>query len=415
MVKQAMRFIHTADWQIGMKAANVPQVADKVRMARLEVIDRIGRLVEEREADFVVVAGDVFEHNQVGRQCARDVLRRLGSYPVDVYIVPGNHDCAGAGSIYTTSAFLDTPSNVHVLIEREPVVIERPGVTLYPCPVTQKRTMLDPTDWIPSESSMNTIRIAVAHGSVRELGIGDPDDNPISLAAVASKRIDYLALGHWHSTMMLSSRAYYSGTPEQTSFSERDSGNVLVVSIDRPGSEPVIEPVRVGKLAWVEIEHELTGPWQDSLGRLRDTLDCLSSDPSNTLLRLRLTGISDGETLAKVDDLLDDFRPAFLHIDVNKSGLLLDIDEDKLSEWASTRPLAWAVVSDLRRLMRQSAADEAAAAFDIEDAGLGDSQVDLAEVLENAKLPEDEDWKITREEVQAALAEMLKALGGISR
>lgn len=346
-----MRFIHTADWQIGMKAANVAEVADRVRAARLEAIDRIGRLADEQGADFVLVAGDVFEHNQVGRQCARDVLRRLGDYLVDVYIIPGNHDYAGAGSIYMTSAFQGLSSNIHILLKREPVVLERLGAILYPCPVTQKRTVLDPTEWIPAESSQGAIRVAVAHGSVREYGIGDPTDNPISLDGIAAKCLDYLALGHWHSTSILTPRAAYSGTPEPTSHTERDSGNVLVVSIDRPGSAPHIEPVHTGQLSWVQIEHELVSPWQDSMLRLRSAIADLAGDPAKSLLRLKLVGASTSETLAGVDDLIDDLGSTYLHVDADTSGLLAVIGEDELSEWASTRPLVRAVLADLRRLM----------------------------------------------------------------
>jgi DNA repair exonuclease SbcCD nuclease subunit len=413
-----MRFIHTADWQIGMKAANVAEVADRVRAARLEAIDAIGRLAGEKGVDFVLVAGDVFEHNQVGHQCARDVLRRLGSYPVDVYIIPGNHDYAGAGSIYMTSAFQNPPFNVHVLLKREPIELGHLGAVLYPCPVAQKRTVLDPTEWIPAESSQSVIRVAVAHGSVREYGVGDPTDNPISLDSVAAKHLDYLALGHWHSTSILTPRAAYSGTPESTSHTERDSGNVLVVSIDQPGSVPHIEQVHVGHLNWVQIEHEMSAPWQDSLLRLRSAVADVAGEPSNSLLRLKLFGASTSEALAGVDDLVDDLRSTFLHIDVDTSGLLAMVGEDKLSEWASTRPLVRAVISDLRRLMGAGAQEEAATTADSEVTGIAgvDGQpVDMAEVINRARLPQDGGFTIGREEVQAALTEMLKALGGISQ
>lgn len=46
---------------------------------------------------------------------------------------------------------------------------------------------------------------------------------------------------------------------------------------------------------------------------------------------------------------------------------------------------------------------------------LGGQSVDLAEVINRARLPGDDDFAIGREEVQAALTEMLKALGGISQ
>ena len=56
-----MRFVHTADWQIGMKAAHVGKAAEKVRSARLETIRRIQQLAKEVDAEFILVAGDTFE------------------------------------------------------------------------------------------------------------------------------------------------------------------------------------------------------------------------------------------------------------------------------------------------------------------------------------------------------------------
>jgi len=408
----SLRFIHTGDWHVGMKEANAPEVADRVRDARLEVIDRIRRLAQETKADFVVVAGDVFEHNQVGRKLARDVLRRLGDYPVDVYIIPGNHDYAGPNSIYKTRAFQDVPPKVHVLLEQKPVVIRRLNVILYPCPVTQKRTALDPTDWIPVEEPNDMIRIGLAHGSVAEFGFGDLTDNPVSLRNVEAKSLDYLAMGHWHSTSVLSPRAAYCGAPETTGYTEKDSGNALLVSIDRPGSEPQVSVHRVGKLKWVEMEHELSLSVKDSLDQLRAKFNSLQSDSGDTLIRLRLSGVSTGEALARMEDVLDDFRSTYLHIEVDTSSVVLDPDGDKLFEWAKDRPLTRAVLSDLKRLIDASSHDEAAAAWEL---AANPSGVDLAAVLKRAELPEDEDGAITREVAQAALVEMLKALEGITR
>ena len=73
---------------------------------------------------------------------ARDVLRRLSAFPVDIYIIPGNHDHTGAGSIYSTGVFQQVPPNVHVLLEPQPVEINPINTVLFPCPVRQKRAML---------------------------------------------------------------------------------------------------------------------------------------------------------------------------------------------------------------------------------------------------------------------------------
>ena len=56
-------FIHTADWQIGKPFASIADPAKRARVQqeRIEAIRRIGGVVRERRAAFVVVAGDLFD------------------------------------------------------------------------------------------------------------------------------------------------------------------------------------------------------------------------------------------------------------------------------------------------------------------------------------------------------------------
>ncbi len=58
-----MKFIHTSDWQIGAPFARIddPHKRALVRQARVDVIKRVGAVVHENGAAFVVVAGDLFD------------------------------------------------------------------------------------------------------------------------------------------------------------------------------------------------------------------------------------------------------------------------------------------------------------------------------------------------------------------
>lgn len=53
-----MRLLHTADWQIGMKAANLGAAAGRVRAARLETARDVVRLASERGAEMLILAGE---------------------------------------------------------------------------------------------------------------------------------------------------------------------------------------------------------------------------------------------------------------------------------------------------------------------------------------------------------------------
>ena len=64
-----MRFLHTADWQLGMTrhflSAAGGEAQSRYGAARREAVAGLGALAAEVGAEFVVVAGDVFEDNQL--------------------------------------------------------------------------------------------------------------------------------------------------------------------------------------------------------------------------------------------------------------------------------------------------------------------------------------------------------------
>ncbi len=190
-----MKFIHTADWQLGMKAAHVGEAAARVREERLAAARRVVGVARDHGAEFVLIAGDTFEDNGVERALIQKVADILGSSHVPVYLIPGNHDPLTPGSVWEHPAW-KSMEHVHVLREEKPVDI--PGGILYPCPVKDKRSRKDPTAWIPSEDE-GAIRIGLAHGTVE--GVPQPEpDHPIARDAASRAGLDYLALGHWHST-----------------------------------------------------------------------------------------------------------------------------------------------------------------------------------------------------------------------
>jgi DNA repair exonuclease SbcCD nuclease subunit len=311
-----VKFIHTADWQLGMKAAHAGSAAPRVREERLAAARRVVRAVREQGAEFVLIAGDTFEDNGVERALIQKVADILGSTSVPVYLIPGNHDPLTPGSVWEHPAW-KTMEHVYVLREEKPVEI--PGGVLYPCPVKDKRSRKDPTVWI---ASAGTIRIGLAHGSVEGIQQAEPD-HPIARNAAARAGLDYLALGHWHSTATYpapdgSVRMAYSGTHETTSFGERDSGNVLVVEIAGPGAAPSITPVRTGGLTWKVIEKDIREP--GDLLRVRQDIES-QENPESTLVELRLKGLlvaAERDEIARIEEILAS-RFLFHHMD--SSGL----------------------------------------------------------------------------------------------
>ena len=76
------RFLHSADWQLGMTRHFLGAEAQaRFTAARLEAVVAIGALAAAEGCGFVVVCGDVFETNHVERQVVVRALEALKATP----------------------------------------------------------------------------------------------------------------------------------------------------------------------------------------------------------------------------------------------------------------------------------------------------------------------------------------------
>lgn len=295
-----MRFVHTADWQIGMRALHLDRAADIVREARIASIARVGAVARDAGADFVLVAGDVFEDHGVDRALVQRTADALEAIGLPVYLLPGNHDPRVPGAVWEHPAFRALRDK-RVFVLDEPRPLEVPGGVLYPCPATSRTGADDPTEWIaaandPSRRDPSVLHVGVAHGTVDTPGEHEAQGEPyfpIARDAATRAGLAYLALGHFHSTGLYRDehgavRMAYSGTHEPTRFGERDSGNVLVVDLPSPDVPPSVTPVRTGQLRWRSVERTLRA--QGDVAQLGGELDALEL-PLQTLLRVCLDGV----------------------------------------------------------------------------------------------------------------------------
>lgn len=320
-----MKFVHTADWQIGMKAEGLGQAGARVRAERLAAGTRVVEAAVASSADFLLVAGDLFEDNGVTRTLIQKTADILLQFDKPVYIIPGNHDPVIPGSVWEHPAWA-AANNLHILVDKKIVAI--PGGVLYPCPVSDKYSTKDPTDWIQTESD-NLIHIAMAHGNVEGL----PEvatDHPIPRNAVERTGLNYLALGHWHSTSIYRSpdgkvRMAYCGTPEPSRFGETDSGNALLVTIDHPATPPRTEVIHTGSLRWQVIEEDLRQV--GDLAALQQRVEALT-DPNRLLVDLRLRGLLYSEEVRMLGHLQDLVASRFLFGRIDFSGLHPSPEDD---------------------------------------------------------------------------------------
>jgi DNA repair exonuclease SbcCD nuclease subunit len=316
----------------------------------VDAIRRIGEVAKEEGAAFIVVAGDVFETNQVEPKTVRRTLEALIEVSVPVYLLPGNHDPLDAASVYRSPTFLSKkPDSVIVLddsVPRTPIA----GIEVIGAPWMSKQALHDPVESVVAglDPSPEILRVLVAHGAVRDPLNGGPAaiDVDKAEAAIADKRISYLALGDRHSTTSLgtSGRIYYSGSPEPTAYDEVDSGNVLVVELSSDG-ECTVRSRRVA--SWRFVVNDVALDSQSDVHTLGRWLDA-QPDKSNSVVRLTLTGTISLSVSSELQGVLERHRDLFAAVEwTNESDLLVRPDDDDFSDMALTGFAAEAV-GDLR-------------------------------------------------------------------
>jgi hypothetical protein len=311
-----LRFLHTADWQLGLKLAFVAGDAGAVgRFQRFEVIRTLAKLAKERSVDAVVVAGDVFDDNAVGEdslQRARDALALFA--PIPVLLLPGNHDAATPDCVL---ARLRAGDHVHSLLGDEPFVL--PGCArFHPCPLRRRHERDDPSRALPKRGDGDPILVAIAHGALIDFTEGLESKNVIDWRVVLGKGYDYLALGDWHGTLSFDPRVWYSGAPEPTRFKEKRPGYALLVEIDAPGALPRVEEIAVARTRWLERRFDLTSDANvDEVARFFAAIE----EPSMTLVSASFAGQVSLGGRAQLEGVLTQARGALMHLRVETSEL----------------------------------------------------------------------------------------------
>ncbi len=365
---RSVRILHTGDWQLGMVRHFLDVDAQaRFTAARVDAIRRLGEHARAHGCRAVVVAGDVFETNQVSRRVVVRALDAMADVGLPVLLLPGNHDPLDPGSVYRSPTFeANRPANVVVLDGSAPHVLE-PGVEVVAAPWRTKRPDRDlcaaAVAGLPADG---TLRVLVGHGAVDTLSRDAHDRARIAVsdlvAALDDGRVHYVALGDRHSLTDVSGdgRIAYAGAPEPTAFDEVDAGRALVVDVAADGVTAT--PVQVASWRFATVEAQVDD--ESDLEALRSRLDQLP-DKDITILRLGLRGSISIDVGAALDSLVDDLRDAFAAVEEWAAGSELvrlpDVaDLDALGLVGSSRHAA----IDLQRRAADRDGDQARTALD---------------------------------------------------
>ncbi len=329
-----LRLIHTADAHLGARHADLGDQASAQRERQFTAFAAAIELALEQKVDLFLIAGDLFDSNVQPRRSVERVaaeLKRLVDARIRTVIIPGTHDVFDRASIYGA---YDLPALAGCGPDDDFVTVLNPGrgsVHLPTCDVVvhgpvfpTKRAPHSPLQGFRGghDGPAATWHIGMVHGSIAIPGKTDRDEVVITTDEIAASNLDYLALGHWHSTQTgtAGSVTYaYSGAPEPVALDQDRAGKVLLVELDeRNGKKSVtVDERKVGRTSFEKRDVDASSV--ASQPGLIKTLATLA-DP-DLVLDVRLVGVKPDELDLDVEEIESALAPSFLKVRVRDSSL----------------------------------------------------------------------------------------------
>src|SRR3954465_14513307 len=246
-----LRLLHTADVHLGARHADLGDAAATQRERQFAAFVASGDLAIAERGDLFLVAGDLFDSNVQPRRSVERVgheLARLVEVRIRSILVPGTHDVYDRSSIYRAydlpalAGSKETDPFVTVLTPDRPWVhIEQLDALVHgPCFPTKRAPHSPLRDISATEVPDATWKIGLLHAAVATPGLTDHVEVVTAPDEIAASALDYLALGHWHSTQTQKARGVtyaYSGAPEPVALDQDGAGKVLLVTLDKKGDK----------------------------------------------------------------------------------------------------------------------------------------------------------------------------------
>jgi DNA repair exonuclease SbcCD nuclease subunit len=186
-----------------------------------------------KEADLVIIAGDLFDSEFVTRETMSLITSQFAALPSCRFVItPGNHDPATAKSAYLKTKF---PENVYVFKSENvgKISFEDIGVNVYGFAYTDEKYEHNPLD-TQFALDRSQINIFAAHADIYSK---NSTYCPMKPADFARFGFDYAALGHVHAggEIFKEGETYYAycGCPEGRSFDECGTKGGIFINIEK--------------------------------------------------------------------------------------------------------------------------------------------------------------------------------------
>lgn len=306
----SVKMLHCADVHLGAAESSLGTLAESRRAETLITFEKIINLAKEQSVDLLLIAGDLFNSNNVESSFTDRVFESFNSIPnIKIVYAAGNHDPLNAESPFSKCTL---PSNLFVLDTNDSFV-EFSDINTRVYGKSFKEVYMQGVESFSLKPDDAFINLMCIHGELRsDLG---SDYNSITSDFIKTSGMDYIALGHVHKRTDVgkigNTFVAYCGCPEGQGFDELQEKGVYVGEVSKGKCD--LQFVPVAKRMHLAENVDISG-----LGTSGDIADCIlnhikSKYPdtySENLYKIVLTGhIEDGVrlSLSEITTRINDF------------------------------------------------------------------------------------------------------------
>lgn len=201
-------FIHVSDLHLDSPFSALhqdnPDLAHTLRSATFEAFKKIVALSIDKQVDFLVIAGDVYDGADRSLRAQikfRDGLKKLDEAGIHSFIVHGNHD-----PLDKWSTSLEWPSRVHIFRDQIETIDAKRNDRPLACIQGISYPTRDETRNLALlfKRTSSAFHIGLLHANVGA-DTGHEPYAPCALDDLLKPEMDYWALGHVHKERLLSS------------------------------------------------------------------------------------------------------------------------------------------------------------------------------------------------------------------
>jgi exonuclease SbcD len=291
-------FLHAADIHLDSPLRGLSRYdgvpTDEVRGATRAAFDRLIEAAIERQVDFVILAGDLYDGDwrDMGTGLYFSAaMGRLGRAGIPVYLLAGNHDAA---SVITKA--LPALENVHTFSTKKPATHRLPqlDVAIHGRSFADRETFENLAVGYPA-AEPGVFNIGVLHTALGGYA-AHANYAPCSEQDLVAKGYDYWALGHVHEHAVLRRDPYivFPGNLQGRNIREQGAKGAVLVVIEDGHIERVTHlPLDVVRWARVGVDASAASDLDELYGRIRTALRAAldgQADDRPLMVRLALSG-----------------------------------------------------------------------------------------------------------------------------